>query len=253
MYQAEEKSKCREVAVVAGHNIKAWKNSGAENFHKWTVLIRAYLCKEGLSKTVEADAAGVLDTDEKQMARAVADLFFSLDTTPLGNVEDLTSSKEIWNRLKELYGGAGPHKLVRFLRKLCTIKLENFATCDEYMQTVTHTTNDLEDTKLGKVFHNDDVLIAFLLAGLPDDYEPLCQSIDEAVQTTTADDFKRRIRETWTRRNKENQQVFESGVLHAVPGFFSQNGAYHSGQRDNPKTRGKAPRCYKCNMIGLAI
>ena len=127
-------------------------------------------------------------------------------------IERETSPKEAWRILKQLYGGAGPNKLVSLLHKLVSTKIEHFHSCDEYITTVVQAAYDLQDTDFGILL--DPVLVAFLLAGLNDDYESLRQSVDQSLEKVTSEEVKNRIRDTWARINKRQQDV------DSVPGFF---------------------------------
>ena len=217
-------------SLTQTHGIE--KLSGADNYHHWMVLIRQLLKREKLWATIEPlTEGGELDENENHMNSALTAIFFSLERIPLGNIENETSPKAAWDKLKQLYGGAGPNKLVRILRKTVSTKLEDFSTCDEYIQCVTHAANDLKDTQFGEV--SDQVLIALLLAGLPDTYESLRQSIDESTVATTADDVKRRIRDTWNHLNAQGSAFSQASGNQAVPGFFSrgQGRARFGGRR----------------------
>ena len=89
----------------------------------------------------------------------------------------------------------------------------------------------------------DPVLIAFLLAGLNDDYESLRHSVDQSLEKVTSEEVKNRIRDTWARINKRQQDV------DSVPGFFG--GSYRPPYRGgNSRGRGynregRRDRCYR--------
>ena len=174
-------------SLTQTHGIE--KLSEADNYHHSMVLIRQLLKRGKLWGTIEPlTYGGELDENENHMNSALTAIFFSLERIPLGNIENETSPKAAWDKLKQLYGGAGPNKLVRILRKIFSTKLEDFSTCDKYIQCVTHAANDLKDMQFGEV--SDQVLIALLLAGLPDTYESLRQSIDESTVATVAENVK---------------------------------------------------------------
>ena len=154
-------------SLTQTHGIE--KLSGADNYHHWMVLIRQLLKREKLWGTIEPlTVGGELDENENHMNSALTAIFFSLERIPLGNIENETSPKAAWDKLKQLYGGAGPNKLVKILRKIVSTKLEDFSACDEYLQSITHTANNLNDMQFDEV--SDQVLIAILLAGLPTPY-----------------------------------------------------------------------------------
>ena len=163
--------------------------------------MKQHLKQEKLWNTIEIPAAGNLEENEDKVNSALSRIFFSVGPTQLGHIERDSSPKIAWEELKELYGGAKPNKLVRILRKLVLTKLGNFAICDDYIVQVQQTAYDLPDTEFGEV--KDPVLVAFLLAGLPDSYEALRQSIDQSTEKVKSEEVKRRIRDTWSPINAD--------------------------------------------------
>ena len=232
------------------------KLTGANNYHYWMVLMRQHLCQEKVWNTIESDTStGLLNNNADSMSSALSRIFFSVSRTVLGNIERETSPLKAWSILKELYGDSGPNKLVRILRKLVMTKLDNFSSCDEYLVEVQRATDDLSDTDFGKV--RDPVLVAFLLAGLPDSYESLLQTIDQATERATSEEVKRRIRETWKRLNKNEPEApaSSSNDVDNVPAFFSgnhQNRGKSSWPRGRKTSRGapRTDRCYECKGYG---
>ena len=70
------------------------KLSGADNYHQWSVLMKAFLKRERLWATIEAPTDGAMDDNPQRIADAFVHIFFSLDKVPLGNVEDELSPEE---------------------------------------------------------------------------------------------------------------------------------------------------------------
>ena len=61
------------------------KLSRADNYHQWSVLMKAFLKRERLWATIKAPTDGAIDDNAKRMADALVNIFFSLDKVPLGN------------------------------------------------------------------------------------------------------------------------------------------------------------------------
>ena len=121
---------------------------GTENY-QWMVLIRQHLIQENLWKTIEVTGSDTIDSDENHKSSALTRIFFSVGRTLLLNIERKTSPKEAWCILKQLYGGAGPNKLVSLLHKLVSMKIEHFHSCDEYIIKVVQAAYDLQYTDFG--------------------------------------------------------------------------------------------------------
>lgn len=75
----------------------------------------------------------------------------------------------------------------RQLRQLCSTKLEQFKTMEEYVTAVLGLSQRL--TAVQKPL-DDEFLGALLLQGLPDDYEPMIMALENSVAELTSDFVK---------------------------------------------------------------
>ena len=115
-------------------------------------------------------------------------------------------------------------------RKIAYCRLENFSSCDEYLQCTSRLASALNATRPAHV--NARALAAFYMVGLPKEYDLFCLSKH----------FQKRFQLTKSGSAQEN----------SVPGFFSRNAgnrprfsAKRRGQ-GNSRGREKGPRCFNC-------
>ena len=95
---------------------------------------------------------------------------------------------------------------MRIYRKIVYCRLENFSSCDEYLQCISRLASALNATRLGHV--DEQALAAFYMAGLPKEYDPFCQSIEASSETISADEVRQRIRDLYERKNQEENCDF---------------------------------------------
>ena len=120
---------------------------GRENFHTWTVAMKAYLQRGGCWDTIEANS-GQLCTDAGKKTKALSIIILSLDPQLYVHVENLTSPKDAWEALNKAFEDSGLARRISLLRKLTTTKLEDLQSVGEYINIIITTANQLKGIKM---------------------------------------------------------------------------------------------------------
>lgn len=81
------------------------KLKGHENYNSWYFAMKAYLESEDLWGCVEGHADYV--GNQRKVAKARAKIILAIDKENYGYVQNATTAKEAWGRLKETFEDRG--------------------------------------------------------------------------------------------------------------------------------------------------
>ena len=227
---------------------------GRENYHSWSIKMKAYLTHQDLWSTIEAPTGGRLSTDATQLAKAHSIIVLSCDDNVLATIEKKSTAKLAWEALKKAYEDGGYSRLVGLLIKLVTTKLENCSSVEEYINIIVSTNNQVHDMK---VEMPDAAVGALMLAGLPSKYHTLVLAIGGSTTEITADLVKQKILQ------EVKMESDDIGIdNYQVHGLYSKNSRGRSSysrrgfsrSRGNNRFRRENTRsntvCFRCNRTG---
>ncbi|XP_018403755.1 PREDICTED: retrovirus-related Pol polyprotein from transposon TNT 1-94 [Cyphomyrmex costatus] len=159
------------------------KLKGRDNYSTWRFAMQTYLEHEDLWECVTGD-----NDNEKKNKRARAKII--LCTVNYVHVQDTTTAKETWDKLKSAFEDSGLMRRVGLLKLLTTTKLGNCATVDEYVNTIITTAHKLNGIGF-KV--NEEWIGSLLLAGLPEEYKPMIKGLESSGTPITGDTIKTKL------------------------------------------------------------
>ena len=235
------------------------KLRGKENYHDWCFAMEAYLRHEELWDTIEAPPGKSLCTDAKKVERAWTKISLFIDPTTYVHVKEANrEAKTAWDMLKDAYAHEGLSMKVSLLRKLCSIRLKDFDSIEKYVNMVISTSHKLRSLNLALP---DELVAAFLLSGLPDEYLPMIMTIENGEKAITSDSVKSKL----LQEVKWGEQMSSSEI--EAPSFyvFNRRGrnfrGSNRGNRSRANFRGnyrgargarntRNVRCYKCHKFG---
>ncbi|WVZ62530.1 hypothetical protein U9M48_012269 [Paspalum notatum var. saurae] len=174
-----------------------------ENFLLWTMQLFPYLRSQKLMGYIDGTRerpSPTITEGEGDDARSVANLVFeqwyqqdqlvmsamlsSLGDTVLAQVVGCTSAREVWRVIEQTFATASRAQIMQIRMQLATIQKKDL-TITEYFLKV----KNLADTLavIGKPLENDEV-IAYILQGLPAEYDPIVTSITTRTDINTPSD-----------------------------------------------------------------
>ncbi|KAJ6613907.1 Retrovirus-related Pol polyprotein from transposon TNT 1-94, partial [Pseudolycoriella hygida] len=180
------------------------------------------------------------DVDEPdKLLKAKSKLILLINPLNYGHIQVCTSAKEIWEKLQTTFEDSGLTRRVGLIRTLATTKLSDCANMEAYVQLLMGAAHKLNGIKCHV---SDDWIATFLLAGLPDSYQPMIMALENSGIRLSADAIKTKLLQEYNSSNKSDSSK----------AFFS------SKKQANKKTKSKnstAPsttqvQCYSCKQYG---
>lgn len=151
-------------------------------------------------------------------------LSLSVESSIFVHIQSATTAKEIWDTLKRLYEDKGLISKIGLLRQLISIRLDDCAGMQEYVDLITNTSNKLK----GIGFNIDNEWMgAILLAGLTDNYQSLILGI-EATDT------------------KIDGDTIISKLIDNLIDDKTGNSAFWSNKQKNKKIEKEKTKCRYC-------
>lgn len=208
------------------------KLRGRDNYASWKFAIQAYLEMHGLWQYVDGTVKKE-DIKTSEESKAKGSLILSVDAVNYAHIQSATTATEVWDNLKKAFDDSGVLRRVGLLRELVSTRLENCKSMEEFVNKIVTTAYKLKGVGLEL---NDELVGAFMLAGLSEEYMPMIMAIENSNTTISADLIK----------NKLLQEVkSSSNSISGTSAMVSR--AYGTGGRKNRKPKFK---CYGCGELG---
>lgn len=206
------------------------KLKGRENFSDWQFSMQTYLELEDLWDSV-VDGYVVKDpvnlTEKAANTKARAKLILMVNPENYVHIQNCTTAKEVWDKLKTTFEDSGLTRKVSLLRKLTTTKLNECASVGDYVSKIMSSAHKLNSIKFTLT---DEWVGTFLLAGLPDEYRPMIMGLESSGVQITGDSIKTKL--------LQDVKMTDSDVKLPEDG---------SALQANKVWR---PKCYNCNEFG---
>ena len=145
---------------------------GKDNYDTWKLHARALLIKtEGWQYTsgenvkpepAELDPNRPAEIQAWKIGdqKALADLILSISSLELKHVKHCKTSRELWNKLEEIYQSKGPARKATMLKKLTRTKMEEDGDIKHHLDSFFDVKDKLDEMN---VEVNDDLLSIMLL------------------------------------------------------------------------------------------
>lgn len=216
---------------------------GRENFLTWQFAVRAYMEHEGLWNCVHVEQGEQLDTDPERLRKSKSKLVLLIDPINFVHIQNCQTAQQIWDTLKDTFSDSGLLRRVGLIRTLISTKLTDCASVAEYVQIIMNTSHKLREINCAV---GDEWLASFMLAGLPDKYQPMIMALESSGTQLTSDLIKSKL-----------LQEIPSGE-HSSQAFYLSKEKYQSRKK---KTFTKNPepsssrnlnhiQCFSCHQYG---
>ncbi|CAH2109147.1 unnamed protein product [Euphydryas editha] len=214
------------------------KLKGRENYAEWAFAAENFLVLEGTSDCILQTKPEEAAADAKTKAK----LILTIDSALYVHIKEVKSTKELWDKLKQLFDDSGFTRRISLLRTLISIRLENCTSMTSYVTQIIETSQKLNGTGFNI---NDEWVGCLLLAGLSEKYSPM---IEHSGIKITADAIKTKLMDLEE----------DSGDVSGAFASFRKNKIGSIGEtKDNrhmskskPRNTQKIIKCYKCKQTG---
>ncbi|KAL4566695.1 hypothetical protein LXL04_030816 [Taraxacum kok-saghyz] len=156
------------------------KYEGRINFGLWQVQVKDVLIQSGLHKALkgksapvsskESSAAGKDDDEEWDDLdlRAASAIRLSLAKNVFANVHGISTAKELWEKLEQLYQGKGISNRLYLKEQFHTLRMNGDTKISDHLSVLNNIVSKLED--IGVKVEDEDKALRLILS-LPSSYE----------------------------------------------------------------------------------
>ncbi|KAK9743596.1 hypothetical protein QE152_g8552 [Popillia japonica] len=211
---------------------------GRENYVEWKFQMTNLLkldglwnCIVGYPKDDETSAEKQLRQDEMALSKinlsiekqvftkqlrqdemALSKINLSIEKQVFTYVTNSASAKDAWKALESAFEDKGLHRRLQTLRKLCSIKLKDFNSMQQYVNEAMTLSQQL--TTMGKPI-DDEFLGVIMLQGLPQEYEPMVMALENSLTEITSNFVKLKLLqdEKWNSKQIEEVNIPTNDVM----------------------------------------
>jgi len=158
---------------------------GRENYVTWAFAMKKCLQLDGLWKCVLGE-----DDDTDRNDRAIAKMVMCIDPVNYVHIQDTQDAKQMWEKLRDAFEDSGLTRKVGLLRRMVTTKLEDCKSMEQYVTQIMTAAHQL--TGIGLKM-DEEWIGTILLAGLPNQYQPMIMVIESSGMRITGDAIKTKL------------------------------------------------------------
>jgi hypothetical protein len=152
------------------------KLKGTSNYEVWSLRSDAFLIKEGQKRAI---IASVPEIEQDINDKALANIKLLVEDGPLLQIQHITSAKEAWEALKNLYSPKGFTSEFLICREFFNTTLDKYTSMEEYLNKVKQLSDQLKSKQLELP---KQVVIAWVLNSLTDNYEGFVSNVTQSLR-----------------------------------------------------------------------
>lgn len=207
-----------------------------DNYETWIIQMKALMIKNDSWKYVTGKCPEGNDKQaEKQEweagdQKAMSDLILNIQPKELKQIKNCGTSKEIWDKLAEVFKSTGPARKATLLKALLHLKMkENEQDVRNHLREFFDLVDKLEDLKIQI---DDELLTIMLLYSLPQNLENFRVAIESRDDLPKPDALKIKIIEEFNAR--------KNGYSNQDSGAYFVNSTQNKKYNPRAKFRGSA-------------
>lgn len=208
---------------------------GRENYQTWRLGMQAYLEQEELWEAVKGT-----EEDEARIKIAMLTITLAVDPEVYEHFQNCKSAKEVWDNLAKVFDDTELTRRIGLLQKLLTTNLEN-SSVDQYVNTIVSTAHELNGIGLNI---DDEWIGSILLAGLPEEYEPMVMSLGSSGIKVSTKLVKKKI---FQEVKFENCKISKNS---SVAMIVKKKRKFSSSQNQSVR---RLKKCFKCKETGHEV
>ena len=168
--------------VSSMEKISFTKLKGNSNYEVWSLRTEAFLIKEKLNTPIISPESATSDEN----TTTLANIKLLLDDGPLLQIRHITSAKEAWESLKNLYSPKGFTSEFLICREFFNTTLDKCSSMEEYLNKVKQLSDQLKAKELELP---KQVIIAWVLNSLTENYEGFVSNITQSLRNSKTEDY----------------------------------------------------------------
>lgn len=166
------------------------------------------------------------------MNKARAKIILSLDKRNYSHVQETTTPKAAWNKLVETFEDRDLTRKVGLLKSLTSAKLSECKNVEEYINKITNAAHQFKEIGFSI---EKEMIGAFLLSGLPDEYKPMIIGLENSGIAITGNIIKVKLLQ-------EVKSVKEVKLEDSETALYAKNKGFN--------IRDKQRKCFTCGKPG---
>ena len=152
------------------------KLKGTSNYEVWALRTDAFLIKEGLKEAIITERPNLEDSIND---KALANIRLLVEDGPLLQIRHINTALEAWESFQNLYSLKGFTSEFLICREFFNTTLDKHSSMEEYLNKVKQLSDQLKAKKLELP---KQVIIAWVLNNLTDDYESIVSNITQSLR-----------------------------------------------------------------------
>jgi len=211
------------------------KFDGRINFGLWKVQVKDVLIQSGLQKALKGNTSKMeADKWEELDLRATSAIRLCLANNVFVNVQNLSSAKELWEKLEGLYQAKGISNRLLLKEQFHNLRMDEGTKISDHLSTLNNIVSELESIEV-KIDDKDKTLR--LILSLPPSYVHLKAVLMYGKESLSFEEVATKIISE-ERRMKSDESTSSSSML------LTRSGA------NGKKIHAKDFSCWKCRMSG---
>lgn len=211
------------------------KFDGRINFGLWKIQVKDVLIQSGLHKALKGNTSNMeAEKWEELDLRAASAIRLCLAKNVLANVQNISSAKELWEKLEGLYQAKGISNRLLLKEQFHNLRMDDGMKISDHLSTLNGIVSDLESLEV-KIDDEDKALR--LILSLPSSYMHMKPVLMYGKETLSFEEVANKIISE-ERRMKSDESTSSSSVL------VTRGGA------KGKKIHGDDMVCWKCGKSG---
>lgn len=161
---------------------------GRENFDTWKRTAQAYLTINGYWTCLKSEITSATEDNIKEKhEKALSELYLMIEPAIYPYIEGCDSLKKAWEALTSAFADNGTCRKVFILQQWTSTKYNDCSSMEHYVNTMTSLWSKVKSVGFQI---DEEVAASLLLAGLPNQYQPLIFGLENTKEKLTMDLIK---------------------------------------------------------------
>ena len=215
-----------QVTVGPSYNLgEKEKLAGVSNYQALRFILKGILTSENLVRCIGETAIADVDLNNRAFFKIVMNVKTNLHPI-LWALEG--KPKQAWDKLETLYGDKNITNRMGLYRQLFSVRQNQFATVEEYLNEIVHLQQKLVSMNKGL---DDEVIAYIMLLGLGEEYQSLQMAIESTSTVTTdlsSDSVRSKILscKMFTASSEAEAAMYSKGNPRKIACFFCGGNHY---------------------------
>lgn len=223
------------------------KLKGRENYSEWAFAAENLLVLEGKNNFIKKEGEG---DNAAQDAITKAKLILTIDPSLYVHIKSAATTKELWQKLQQMFDDSGFSRRIMLLRNLISIRLETSDSMTSYVTQIIETGQKLSGTGF---LVDDEWIGCLMLAGLPEKYFPMLMAIEHSGIAITSDVVKSKLLDMAGNDESPEVSALYTRGQHSRGKPKTFKNSFKDGETSNVKNNNnkkKVIKCYRCKQVG---